>query len=90
MRRFRVTASMRKQLADVRAMKHSARRGGVMRVPAILGVNEWEAIAAVQQDKLIAASWEDREDRAKVHPEPVMGADPADVTDRYKPSNHIA
>jgi hypothetical protein len=65
MRRLRVTASMQKQLADVRAMKHSARRGGVMRVPAILSCDAWEAIASVQQDKLIADSYEDRVDRSE-------------------------
>jgi hypothetical protein len=62
-----------------------------MKVPRIMGVDEWEAIASVSQDKLIEASYEDRAERSKVHPEPVVtGKDPADVTDRYKPSGHIA
>lgn len=58
-----------------------------MRVPAILSCDAWEAIAAASQDKLIQDSYEDRAERSKVHPEPVVtGKDPADVTDRYKPS----
>lgn len=58
-----------------------------MRVPAIMSCDEWEAIASVLQDKLIADSYEDRADRAKRHPEPIVtGNDPDDVTHRYKSS----
>lgn len=61
MRRLRVTASMQRQLADVRAMRRGSRRGGgVMQVPRILSCDAWDALAAVQQDKLIADSAEDR------------------------------
>jgi hypothetical protein len=56
---------MRKQLADLRSARSNSRRGGVMRVPAILGVDEWEALASVQQDKLIEDSHEDRADRGE-------------------------
>jgi hypothetical protein len=34
-----------------------------MKVPRIMGLDEWEALASVQQDALIAASHEDRADR---------------------------
>ena len=87
MRRPRVTASMRTELSDLRSARSNSRRGGVMRVPRIMGVDEWEAVACVSQDKLIEDSYEDRADRATRRPEPVVaGPDPADVTDRYKPS----
>ena len=90
MRRPGVTATMRRQLVDLRARRTTGRMGGVMRVPAIMGVDEWEAVASFQQDQLIADSHEDRADRAKLQPEPVVtGKDPADVTDRYKPGMAI-
>lgn len=61
MRTLRVTASMRKQLQGLRDTRTGAlRRGGVMQVPRILSCDEWEALAAPQQDALIAASYEDR------------------------------
>jgi hypothetical protein len=60
MRRLRVSASMRRQLADLRDAKGNPRRGGVMHVPRILSCDEWETLARVQQDALIAASYEDR------------------------------
>jgi hypothetical protein len=43
--------------------KDVTHRGGVMLVPAISSVDEWEKAAAVEQDKLIEASREDREVR---------------------------
>jgi len=60
MRKLRVTATMKRQLADLRDPKGNARKGGVMRLPRILSCNDWEALASVQQDALIAASYEDR------------------------------
>lgn len=81
MRRLRVTSSMQKQLVDLRT--RSTRMGGVMSVPRILGVDEWEAVASAQQDALIAASWEDRNDRSK--PQLAVGPDPANVSHRYRP-----
>lgn len=44
---------------------------GVMRVPRILSCEEFEALASVQQDALIAASWEDR-----AVPQPVVTPTP--------------
>ncbi|MFO1408240.1 MAG: hypothetical protein U1F08_12035 [Steroidobacteraceae bacterium] len=85
MRRLRVTASQKKQLAGLRDAKGSMCRGGVMHLPRILPCEEWEALACVQQDALIAASYEDRADRSRLYPEPnVLGPDPADVSHRYK------
>ena len=76
---------MKRRLADIRDAKGNPRTGGVMRLPRILSCDEWEALASVQQDALIAASYEDRDERAKQHPErPVTGPDPADVSHRYK------
>ena len=60
MRRLRVTASMKRQLADLRDAKGNPRRGGVMHLPRILSCDEWETLASLHQDALIAASYEDR------------------------------
>lgn len=68
MRRPRVTAAHKKQLAELRSARSNSRRGGVMRVPRIMGVDEWEALASVSQDALVEASHEDREDRGDVIP----------------------
>ena len=85
MRRLRVTASMKRQLADLHATTGNPHRGGVMVLPRILQLDEWEVLASVQQDALIAASYEDRAERSRLHPEPgVIGLDPADVSHRYK------
>lgn len=71
MRKVRVTASMKKEFAGLRDSKGNLRRGGVLRVPRILPCDEWEALASVQQDALIAASAEDRyKPEAVVTPEP--------------------
>lgn len=46
---------------------------------------EWERRSAEQQDRLIAASHEDRELRAKLNPAPpIIGKDPADRTGAYR------
>lgn len=76
---------MKRQLADLRDARGNLRKGGVMRLPRILPHDEWEALASAQQDALIAASYEDRTERSKLHPEPdVLGPDPAEVSHRYK------
>lgn len=43
--------------------KQVTHRGGVMMVPALANLDEWEKAAAAEQDKLIEASREDREAR---------------------------
>jgi hypothetical protein len=58
---------MKRQLAALRDSKGNARKGGVMTVPKILGLDAWEALAAPMQDALIDASYEDR-----AMPEPVV------------------
>ncbi|MGB7739328.1 MAG: hypothetical protein WBM03_09455 [Steroidobacteraceae bacterium] len=61
MRKLRVTASMKKQLHGLRDTRTGGlRRGGVMHLARILSGDEWEALATVQQDALIAAAYEDR------------------------------
>lgn len=91
MARLRVTATMRRQLADLRGERGQVRKGGVMLVPPILPPDEWEAIAAPMQDKLIADSWEDRAQRDKLNPEPpIIGKDPADRTEFYKTGRRVA
>lgn len=61
MARLRVSARMKKEIASLRDARTGAlRRGGVMHVPRILSCDEWESSASVQQDALIAASYEDR------------------------------
>lgn len=83
--RLRVTATMRRQLAGLRDERGQVRKGGVMLVPPILSCDEWEALAAPMQDRLIAASHEDRELRAKLNPAPpIIGKDPADRTGAYR------
>jgi len=83
MARLRVTATMKRQLADLRDSKANARKGGVMRVPKILSLAEWEAIAAPIQDKLIEASSEDR-----ARPEPVVM--PAPVPTNNNADHNVA
>lgn len=51
MRRLRVTQAMWRMVRDKRG---HLRRGGVLKVPPILTVDEWEHLAAQQQDKLLA------------------------------------
>jgi hypothetical protein len=76
---------MKRQLAEVRDARGNRRKGGVMVLPRILSFDAWQALASVQQDALIAASYEDRAERSRLHPEPdVLGPDPADVSHRYK------
>lgn len=82
--RLRVTATMKNQLASLRDVRGSARRGGVMRVPPILSPDEWERLASVQQDALIAASAEDR-----VKPEPV-GTDESEAVRRQQADHDAA
>lgn len=70
--------------ADVRAKLTRAQRT-ILSWPALIGVDEWEAIAVPIQQRLVDASWEDRAERSKLHPEPVVtGPDPADVSLKYK------
>lgn len=79
MRKLRVTASMRKRLADVRDAKGNARRGGVMVIPRMKSVDEWEAQALTSQHKLIADA---RDSLPQVERPPSL----EDVTHRYKVS----
>lgn len=61
MRKLHVTASMKKLLAGARDTRTGRLRcGGVMQVPRILSCDQWEVLASVQQDALLAASNEDR------------------------------
>lgn len=67
---------MRNQLDGLRDSRGNAQRGGVMQVPAILSAEEWEKLASVQQDALIASSYEDRATREPVATPPVPTPDP--------------
>ena len=72
MRKLRVSASQKRQLAELRDTRTGAmRRGGVMRVPRILSCDEWEALAEPMQAALMANSAEDR-----FKPEPVVSPKP--------------
>ena len=84
MRRLRVNATMRAQLTDLREAKTSRRRGGVMTIPKMLSVAEWEAQAMASQEALIAAARDDP--NARVAIEVPEARDITDVTDRYRPS----
>jgi hypothetical protein len=57
---------MKHQLDGLQDGRGSAKRGGIMQVPRILAVDEWERLASVQQDALIASSAEDRSKPADV------------------------
>lgn len=77
-------------LNEIERAKLTRAQRTVLAWPAILSCDEWEAIAVPSQQELIDASYEDRAERSKAHPEPVVtGKDPADVTDRYKPGMAI-
>ncbi|MEI2790462.1 MAG: hypothetical protein V9E93_16515 [Steroidobacteraceae bacterium] len=87
MARLRVTATMKRQLADLRDPKGKARKRGVMCVPKLLGLDEWEAVARVQQDALIAASYEDR---AKPEQPVVIPVRPSNCNDDHNSANRAA
>lgn len=77
MARARVSASTLKRLEAVERSfdEDDGARGGVMRVPAIMGLDEWEAIAMPMLAKLAASAAEDIERRQAdqvqfVHPMP--------------------
>jgi hypothetical protein len=52
MRKPRVTAQMDRTKRDLRDPHGKKRMPGVMVVPVMLSVDDWEATASVQQDKL--------------------------------------
>jgi hypothetical protein len=87
MARLRITATMKRQLADLRDPKGKARKGGVMHVPKILSLDEWEAVASVQQDALIAASYEDR---ATPEQPVVIPVRPSNCNDDHNSANRAA
>lgn len=62
-------------------------RGGVMHVPRILPCDEWEALASLQQDALIAASCEDR---AKPEQAVVTKGRPTNNNDDHNAANRAA
>jgi hypothetical protein len=81
MGRLCVTSTMKRQLADLRDRRGNVRKGGVMHAPRILGLKDWEALANVQQDALIDASYEDRRAQQMV---PVSLDPTAVVSHRYE------
>ena len=93
MRRFNeragvgVTASMERQLADLRDAKGNLRRGGVMHLPRILSCDKREALASVRQGALIAASYEDRE---KPEQPGVIPVRPINNNDDHNAANRTA
>jgi len=82
MRRLRVTASMKRHLANLRDLEDNPRRGGVMHLPRILLCDEWESLASAQQDALIAASYEDRDQQTNL--QLAIGPEPSDGSHLYK------
>ncbi len=78
-------------IAEVERVNFTLAQRTVLSWPRILPADEFDRIASAAQDKLVAASWEDR----SLPERPVVtGPDPADVTHRYKsnakPVGHIA
>ena len=54
MRRLRITATMKKRLAQEHDAKGNKRRGGIMLVPRMLTPDEWEQLAVPMQQRLTA------------------------------------
>lgn len=61
-------------------------RGGVLLVPRILGIAEWEALAIASQQRLVRETQEsiDREGVVSISQEVAEQRDPSDVTRFYK------
>jgi predicted nuclease of restriction endonuclease-like RecB superfamily len=78
---------MKRQLSDLRSAQSNSRRGGVMRVPAIMSVDAWEALASVQQDQLITDSYEDRVDRSNPVAIPEPDTSQRDHQEAYRKYN---
>jgi hypothetical protein len=76
--RARVSVTTLKRLTALERGKNAVRTLGAW--PAILGWDEWEALAMVHQEKLCSDT---REDAPVVTAENLP--DPADVSHRYKP-----
>ncbi len=72
MARARVTAATLKRLEAVERSfdEDDGQAGGVMKVPAIMGLDEWEALAMPQLAALAAAAAEDIERRRVDHTAP--------------------
>lgn len=73
----RVSAASLRRLDVIEQMidDDEVRAGGVMKVPAIMGLDEWEAVAGPMQQELVRSSHEDLERRVAeeprfVHPMP--------------------
>jgi len=67
MLRPRVTAAQRKHLLDVRTGNHHKRLGGVMVVPGIKSIEEWEAEAVPQQTRLLAEARDELHGAREAH-----------------------
>lgn len=87
MRRLRVPASIRKQLADLRDPQGKA-RAGIMIVPQMLSIEEWQTQAVPHQQRLIAEARSDMHGWSGPVVNDNHSAAPSldDVTDRYQPS----
>ncbi len=72
--RLRVTATMERQLRELREAKSNKRRGGVMVVPPMMNADEWEQLAGPYEDWLIGSATEDR--RKNTDPPPQHIEDP--------------
>lgn len=78
--RVRVSPTFSKRLAAQEQRQSAQRTIGLW--PAILGLDEWEALAGPHQERLCALT---RSGDPVVIAEPMR--DPADVTHLYKPSS---
>lgn len=97
MARARVTASTLKRLEAVERSfdEDDGARGGVMKVPAIMGLDEWEAIAVPALAKLAANAAEDIERRQAdeprfVHPLPGALTPLVEGVHYHRPNPHRA
>jgi hypothetical protein len=68
--RSRLASTLRRldKVESVLVAEDGSARGGVMRVPAILGLSEWEALAVPMQQELVRSSHEDLERRQAEEP----------------------
>lgn len=64
MARLRVPAAFYREIAELTTPRGAVKRGGVMEVPRMLSLDDFEAKAAPYQDWLIASANEDRRKNA--------------------------
>jgi hypothetical protein len=89
MARLRVTASQKRHLADARVATGMARRGGVMIVPGIASIEDWEREAMASQAKLIAEARDDPRYAIEEPPPPMTAKQERDFQHSLPASRYL-